>query len=86
MEKEVSLLRKDDDWSGCFVMMYTEYLRPGEEKEPYIVVEDREDTVLVKPLYKHGITVNGINLKPVHCWAKDWCYVFDKDVSEQIKK
>ena len=47
---DIKNITNDMDWSGWLVRPKSEWLNPGEEAKPYVVIEDRGDRVLVQLL------------------------------------
>jgi hypothetical protein len=43
-------ITKDMDWSGWLVRPKPEWLNPGEQPRPYVVLEDRGDRILIQLL------------------------------------
>ena len=67
-----------EDWGGWLVQIKPEWLNPDERQIVYVVLEDRDDRILIQelPQYKseHSIFL--------HCESvlKDWVNVIDKDI------
>ena len=69
------------DWSGKLVKVKQEWLSEGERDIPYLVLEDREDRVLVQELKQYSKNT----FLGTWCWAKDTMYIVDdKFISELI--
>ena len=69
------------DWSGKLVKIRKEWLAKDERDIPYLVLEDREDRVLVQELKQYSKTVFLYTWR----WAKDMMYIVDdKFISKLI--
>ena len=69
------------DWSGKLVKIKQEQLSKDERDIPYLVLEDREDRVLVQELRQYSKNT----FLGTWCWAKDMMYIVDdKFISELI--
>ena len=69
------------DWSGKLVKIKQEWLSKDEWDIPYLVLEDREDRVLVQELRQYSKNT----FLGTWCWAKDMMYIVDdKFISELI--
>lgn len=52
--KTLEVTNMDERWDGWLVQIKTEWLNPGERQIVYVVLEDRDDRVLIQelPQYK----------------------------------
>ena len=73
-----SIIDETEDWSGWLVRPKPEWLNPGEEAHPYVVVEDRGPRILIQllPQYESGTRV----FPTVESGLKSWYDVIDKEI------
>lgn len=68
----------NENWDGWLVTIKDEWLNPGESKQPMVVLEDRDDCILIQqlPQYKQEFRtfLHTENVK------KAWVDVVDKDI------
>ncbi len=69
---------KDMDWSGWLVRPKAEWLNPGEQPRPYVVLEDRGPRILIQllPQYRTG----NLTFYPTECFFKYAYDVIDTEV------
>jgi len=70
------------DWKGCLIKVKKEWMDPNERDIPYLVIEDRDDKILVQMLKEYA-NPNRAFLD-TWCWAKDWCYIIDKETRHKL--
>ena len=82
--KELNMENKnitnDMDWSGWLVRPKPEWLNPGEESHPYVVLEDRGPRVLIQLLPQYQ--PKNLVFPCTECGFKDWYEVIDTEVSK----
>lgn len=76
-----AIIDENEDWSGWLVRPKTEWLNPGEEAKPYVVIEDRGPRVLIQllPQYERP----GATFATVESGFKKWYDVIDKDIQNR---
>lgn len=69
---------EDMDWSGWLVRPKPEWLNPGEEAHPYVVLEDRGSRILIEllPQYRPKALVLG----STECFFKYAYEVIDTEI------
>lgn len=74
-------INKDMDWSGWLVRPKPEWLNPGEQAHPYVVLEDRGPRILVQllPQYRPKNLVLGTT----ECFFKSAYEVIDTEVQNR---
>lgn len=67
----------DERWDGWLVQIKPEWLNPGERQIVYVVLEDRDDRILIQelPQYKSEFRTF-LHTESV---LKEWVNVIDKD-------
>ena len=73
-----SIIDETEDWSGWLVRPKPEWLNPGEEAHPYVVIEDRGSRILIQllPQYESGKRA----FATVESGFKKWYEVIDKEI------
>ena len=73
-----------ENWGGWLVQVKTEWLNPGERQVVYVVLEDRDDRVLIQilPQYKKDKD----SLYSTECVPKECLNVIDKDIQNRVSK
>ena len=68
----------NEDWGGWLVQIKTEWLNPGERQSVYVVLEDRDDRILIQelPQYKPEFRT----FPHVESVLKEWVNVIDKEI------
>lgn len=68
----------DERWDGWLVQIKTEWLNPGERQIVYVVLEDRDDRILIQelPQYKSEFRTF-LHTESV---LKAWVNVIDKEI------
>jgi hypothetical protein len=76
-----AIIDENEDWSGWLVRPKPEWLNPGEEARPYVVIEDRGPRVLIQllPQYERP----GTAFATVESGFKKWYDVIDKDIQNR---
>ena len=71
---------ENDDWGGWLVQIKKEWLNPGEPQQPMVVLEDRDDRILIQqlPQYKPEFRTF-LHTESV---LKVWVDVIDKDIQK----
>lgn len=71
-----------EDWSGWLVRPKPEWLNPGEDSKPYVVIEDRGSRVLIQllPQYQPENFVFPV----MESGFKSWYEVIDKDIQTYV--
>lgn len=65
-------------WDGWLVQIKPEWLNPGETEDIYVVLEDRDDRILIQRVPKKRTT--SIRILVTECVLKDWVNVIDKEI------
>jgi hypothetical protein len=67
-----------EDWGGWLVQIKPEWLNPNERQIVYVVLEDRDDRILIQELPQYKSEIRTF----LHCESvlKDWVNVIDKDI------
>lgn len=65
-------------WDGWLVQIKPEWLNPGETEDIYVVLEDRDDRILIQRVPKRRTT--SIRILVTECVLKDWVNVIDKEI------
>jgi hypothetical protein len=75
---DIKNVTKDMDWSGWLVRPKAEWLNPGEDAKPYVVIEDRGPRVLIQllPQYQPENMVFPV----MESGLKDWYEVIDTEI------
>ncbi len=70
----------NENWDGWLVTVKDEWLNPGESKQPMVVLEDRDDRILIQqlPQYKSEFRF----FLHTECILKDWVDVVDKEIQK----
>lgn len=63
---------------GWLVQIKPEWLNPGETEDIYVVLEDRDDRILIQRVPKKRTT--SIRILVTECVLKDWVNVIDKEI------
>ena len=76
-----AIIDENEDWSGWLVRPKPEWLNPGEEARPYVVIEDRGPRILIQllPQYERP----GTAFATVESGFKKWYDVIDKDIQNR---
>jgi hypothetical protein len=71
---------ENEDWGGWLVQIKKEWLNPGEPQQPMVVLEDRDDRILIQqlPQYKPEFRTF-LHTESV---LKVWVDVIDKDIQK----
>ena len=71
---------ENEDWGGWLVQIKKEWLNPGEPQNPMVVLEDRDDRILIQqlPQYKPAFRTF-LHTESV---LKAWVDVIDKDIQK----
>lgn len=75
---ENKIILENEDWSGRLIRPKIEWLNPGEEPHPYVVIEDRGPRVLIKLLPQYQ--PKSLSFPVVESGLKEWYEVIDKDI------
>ena len=67
-----------ENWGGWLVQIKPEWLNPGERQITYVVLEDRDDRVLIQELSQYK--AEGRSFLHTESVLKDWVNVIDKDI------
>ena len=67
-----------ENWGGWLVQIKPEWLNPGERQITYVVLEDRDDRVLIQELSQYK--TEGRSFLHAESVLKDWVNVIDKDI------
>ena len=80
---DIKNVTKDMDWSGWLVRPKAEWLNPGEDAKPYVVIEDRGPRVLIQllPQYQPENMVFPV----MEAGLKDWYEVIDTEIQNYEK-
>lgn len=65
-------------WDGWLVQIKPEWLNPGETEDIYVVLEDRDDRILIQRVPKKRTT--SIRIPVIECVLKDWVNIIDKEI------
>lgn len=73
-------MNKTENWGGWLVQIKKEWLNPNEPQNPMVVLEDRDDRILIQelPQYKPEFRTF-LHTESV---LKDWVDVIDKDIQK----
>ena len=76
-----AIIDENEDWSGWLVRPKPEWLNPGEDAKPYVVIEDRGPRILIQllPQYESGNRA----FPTVESGFKKWYEVIDKDIQRR---
>ena len=71
-----------ENWNGWLITIKDEWLNPGESKQPMIVLEDRDDRILIQqlPQYKPDFRTF-LHTESV---LKKWVDVVDKNICKNF--
>lgn len=71
---------ENEDWGGWLVQIKKEWLNPGEPQQPMVVLEDRDDRILIQqlPQYKPEFRT----FFHTESVLKVWVDVIDKDIQK----
>ena len=72
------------DWSSWLIRPKKEWLNPGEEAHPWVVLEDRGDRVLIQLLPQYQ--PKSLTLPCIESGLKDWYEVIDTEVQKYETK
>mgnify|MGYP003483148479 FL=1 len=67
-----------ENWGGWLVQIKPEWLNPGERQIVYVVLEDRDDRVLIQELPQYK--TEGRSFLHTESVLKEWVNVIDKDI------
>ena len=75
-----NITNENEDWGGWLVQIKKEWLNPGEPQHPMVVLEDRDDRILIQqlPQYKPEFRTF-LHTESV---LKVWVDVIDKDIQK----
>lgn len=78
---EIQNITREMDWSGWLVRPKKEWLNPGEQPHPYVVLEDRDTRILIQllPQYKSKNFVFPV----IESGFKDWYEVIDTEIQNR---
>jgi hypothetical protein len=68
----------NENWGGWLVQIKPEWLNPGERQIVYVVLEDRDDRVLIQELPQYK--TKGRSFLHTESVLKEWVNVIDKDI------
>ena len=68
----------NENWGGWLVQIKPEWLNPGERQITYVVLEDRDDRVLIQELSQYK--TEGRSFLHTESVLKEWINVIDKDI------
>lgn len=68
----------NENWGGWLVQIKPEWLNPGEQQIVYVVLEDRDDRVLIQELSQYK--TEGRSFLHTESALKEWVNVIDKDI------
>ena len=68
----------NENWGGRLVQIKPEWLNPGERQIVYVVLEDRDDRVLIQELPQYK--TEGRSFLHTESVLKEWVNVIDKDI------
>ena len=71
-----------EDWSGWLVRPKPEWLNPGEDSKPYVVIEDRGSRVLIQLLPQYQ--PENLVFPVMESGFKTWYEVIDKDIQTYV--
>jgi hypothetical protein len=71
-----------EDWSGWLVRPKPEWLNPGEDSKPYVVIEDRGSRVLIQLLPQYQ--PENLVFPVMESGFKSWYEVIDKDIQTYV--
>lgn len=80
MDKREAIER--EDWSGWLVRPKPEWLNPGEDSKPYVVIEDRGSRVLIQLLPQYQ--PENLVFPVMESGFKSWYEVIDKDIQTYV--
>jgi hypothetical protein len=76
-----AIINETEDWGGWLVQIKQEWLNPNEPQIVYVVLEDRDDRILIqelpqyKPEFRTFLSTESV--------LKDWVNVIDKDIQKR---
>ena len=68
----------NENWGGWLVRIKPEWLNPGERQIVYVVLEDRDDRVLIQELPQYK--TEGRSFLHTESVLKEWVNAIDKDI------
>ena len=68
----------NENWGGWLIQIKKEWLNPGEPQNPMVVIEDRDDRILIQelPQYKPEFRTF-LHMESV---LKEWVDIIDKEI------
>ena len=76
-----ALINENEDWSGWLVRPKKEWLNPGEEAHPYVVLEDRGPRILIQLLPQYQ--PKNLSFPCIESGFKEWYEVIDKEIQNR---
>ena len=76
-----AIINENEDWSGWLIRPKKEWLNPGEEPHPYVVLEDRGPKVLIRLLPQYQ--PKNLTFPCIESGFKNWYEVIDKDIQNR---
>lgn len=73
-----------ENWSGWLITPKPEWLNPGEEARPYVVLEDRGPRVLIQLLPQYQ--PKNLSFPVIESGFKSWYNVIDKEIQNYETK
>lgn len=83
MSEKTKKIEKEN-WGGWLVQIKREWLNPGERQVVYVVLEDREDRVLIQVLPQYKKDKN--TLSSTECVPKEYLNIIDKDIQNSVSE
>ena len=80
-QNQTKTITKDMDWTGWLIKPKQEWLNPGEEAHPYVVIEDRGPRVLIQLLPQYQ--PKNLSFPCVESGLKDWYEVIDTEIQKR---
>ena len=75
-----AIINENENWDGWLVQIKPEWLNPGERQIVYVVLEDRDDRLLIQELPQYKSEFRTF----LHCETvfKDWVNVIDTEIQK----
>ena len=68
------------DWTHKIVWIKEEWLNPGEPKIPYVVLEDRDENILMQPVEQYfRLYYPNQFFVPVEVVRKEWVFIPEEE-------
>lgn len=79
MSEKIKKIEKEN-WGGWLVQIKREWLNPGERQIVYVVLEDRDDKILIQELPQYKPESRTFLL--TESVLKEWVNIIDKEIQQ----